>query len=130
MMLTSFVASALAAPTISEFPLSVEDRLPSAITVAPDGNLWFSEAAGVSVGSSTTGGAMSEFTGLSGPAMRVYKDAWEMDEVLAEIRRCAGTHFDPELVSVFLGMAPHLGEDMHASILAEKASRTAPLAPA
>ena len=32
---------------------------------------------------------------------RVYKDAWEEDEVLEEIRKLSGTKFDPELVDVF-----------------------------
>lgn len=33
---------------------------------------------------------------------RCYKEAWEADEVLATLRKDAGTAFDPELVAVFL----------------------------
>jgi HD-GYP domain-containing protein (c-di-GMP phosphodiesterase class II) len=33
---------------------------------------------------------------------RVYKDAWDEDRVLSTIRDEAGTHFDPELVDIFL----------------------------
>jgi len=32
---------------------------------------------------------------------RPYKKAWPHEEALAEIQRCAGTHFDPELVAGF-----------------------------
>ncbi len=33
---------------------------------------------------------------------RAYKDAWEPSEVRAELERGSGTHFDPELVELFL----------------------------
>lgn len=33
---------------------------------------------------------------------RVYKEAMEIEEGFAELKRCAGTHFDPALVKVFL----------------------------
>ena len=33
---------------------------------------------------------------------RAYKDAWEPGAVRAEIERSSGTHFDPELVELFL----------------------------
>lgn len=33
---------------------------------------------------------------------RVYKNAWSEEDVLAELKRCAGTHFDPEMIEVFL----------------------------
>ncbi len=36
---------------------------------------------------------------------RVYKDAWSLDEALAEIERCCGRMFDPGLVRVFLPLA-------------------------
>jgi HD-GYP domain-containing protein (c-di-GMP phosphodiesterase class II) len=32
---------------------------------------------------------------------RVYKPAMSVEEALAELRRCAGTQFDPHLVEVF-----------------------------
>ena len=32
---------------------------------------------------------------------RVYKHAMTLNDALAELRRCAGTQFDPELVEVF-----------------------------
>ena len=33
---------------------------------------------------------------------RPYKKAWPLEEVIEEIKRSSGTHFDPELVKVFL----------------------------
>jgi HD-GYP domain-containing protein (c-di-GMP phosphodiesterase class II) len=35
---------------------------------------------------------------------RTYRDARPRDEVFAEIRRCAGVKYDPDIVPVFLGM--------------------------
>jgi HD-GYP domain-containing protein (c-di-GMP phosphodiesterase class II) len=34
---------------------------------------------------------------------RVYKASWPLDEVLSTIRESSGSHFDPELVDLFLG---------------------------
>ncbi|MGH6654848.1 MAG: CHASE2 domain-containing protein [Actinocrinis sp.] len=39
---------------------------------------------------------------------RRYKESWTLEQALAELRRGSGTHFDPRLVSVFLGIAPRL----------------------
>ncbi len=39
---------------------------------------------------------------------RPYKEAWGVDEALAEIRRSRGSHFDPQLVDVFLNLVPSL----------------------
>jgi CHASE2 domain-containing sensor protein len=39
---------------------------------------------------------------------RRYKAAWGLDDVLAELRRGRGTHFDPRLVDAFLELAPAL----------------------
>jgi CHASE2 domain-containing sensor protein len=39
---------------------------------------------------------------------RRYKAAWDLDDVLAELRRGRGTHFDPRLVDAFLELAPGL----------------------
>ena len=50
-----------ATPQISEFPASVES-FPRAITVGPEKNLWFTEAAAGKVGKSTTAGAINEYT--------------------------------------------------------------------
>lgn len=33
---------------------------------------------------------------------RPYKDAWTPEQAAAEIARCSGTHFDPQLVEIFL----------------------------
>jgi CHASE2 domain-containing sensor protein len=41
---------------------------------------------------------------------RPYKDAWTLDEALAEIARLRGTHFDPELTDLFLPLAGELGD--------------------
>jgi HD-GYP domain-containing protein (c-di-GMP phosphodiesterase class II) len=39
---------------------------------------------------------------------RPYKDAWSVDEALAEIRRLAGTHLDPHLADLFIARRPDL----------------------
>jgi HD-GYP domain-containing protein (c-di-GMP phosphodiesterase class II) len=35
---------------------------------------------------------------------RVYRESLSLNEALAELKRCSGTHFDPELVDVFTGL--------------------------
>lgn len=35
---------------------------------------------------------------------RPYKKAWTLDEALAEIERCSGTHFDPKVAQAFLNI--------------------------
>ena len=39
---------------------------------------------------------------------RPYKDAWELEDVLAELASLRGTKFDPELLDAFLAMARSL----------------------
>ena len=39
---------------------------------------------------------------------RVYKEAWDEDAVLAEIRSCSGTKFDPELIDAFFDVLPRI----------------------
>jgi len=39
---------------------------------------------------------------------RVYKKAWTEDDVLGEIRKSAGTQFDPDLVDIFFEVMPQL----------------------
>lgn len=34
-------------------------------------------------------------------SQRIYKKAWKEDEILKEIRKCSGTHFDPDIVAAF-----------------------------
>jgi len=51
---------------------------------------------------------------------RSYKEAWRMDDVLAEIERSSGTHFDPELVGAFLRLAPRLDDELQASFSRER----------
>ncbi|MGD9160200.1 MAG: HD domain-containing protein, partial [Desulfobacteraceae bacterium] len=34
---------------------------------------------------------------------RAYKKAWKEDEILEEIKKCSGTHFDPDIVAAFFG---------------------------
>ncbi len=41
---------------------------------------------------------------------RPYKRAWTVEAAFDEIRRGSGTHFDPELVSLFLALEPQLRE--------------------
>ena len=36
---------------------------------------------------------------------RVYQRAMPVAEALAELRRCAGTQFDPDVVAAFVGIA-------------------------
>jgi len=53
---------------------------------------------------------------------RAYKEAWQIDDVLAEIERGCGTHFDPELVTAFLRLAPRLDPELRASFGRERGS--------
>jgi CHASE2 domain-containing sensor protein len=46
---------------------------------------------------------------------RAYKEAWQVDDVLAELERGRGTRFDPEVLSAFLRLVPQLNGEMHAS---------------
>jgi putative two-component system response regulator len=39
---------------------------------------------------------------------RAYKQSWSLEQALREISRSSGTHFDPQLVEVFLPLAPSL----------------------
>ena len=39
---------------------------------------------------------------------RCYKEAWTLTDSLAEIQRGRGTHFDPELVDIFMAVVPKL----------------------
>ena len=44
---------------------------------------------------------------------RIYKEAWEENEVLDEIKKCSGTKFDPELVSYFFEVLPNIQAIKH-----------------
>ncbi|HVP61245.1 MAG TPA: hypothetical protein VMT11_11835, partial [Myxococcaceae bacterium] len=48
--------------TITEYPTPTSLSAPSAITVGPDGNLWFLEWHADKVGRITTGGTITEFS--------------------------------------------------------------------
>ena len=50
---------------------------------------------------------------------RPYKDAWLVQDALAEIQRNRGTHFDPALVDAFLEFAPSLNEELQSSFMRE-----------
>lgn len=39
---------------------------------------------------------------------RPYKEAWPMEQAVAELRRQAGTHFDPDLVEAFARVVPRM----------------------
>jgi streptogramin lyase len=91
LILMSGSGSALAAPLITEFPVTVRDRGPSAIAAAPDGKLWFTESAANALGVSTVGGSLSQWTGLSGPAQGITVGAdgnlWITEPGAAKIAR-------------------------------------------
>jgi CHASE2 domain-containing sensor protein len=46
---------------------------------------------------------------------RVYKPAWPLADVLAELERQRGSQFDPELIDVFLKLVPQLYEELYAN---------------
>ncbi|MBF0294788.1 MAG: response regulator [Magnetococcales bacterium] len=39
---------------------------------------------------------------------RPYKEPWNLEDAMAEIRRCAGGHFEPRLVDRFVGILPKI----------------------
>ena len=39
---------------------------------------------------------------------RPYKKAWTVSEAIEEIRNWSGTHFDPKLAEMFIGLKPKL----------------------
>jgi len=39
---------------------------------------------------------------------RVYKDPWNEEQVLNEIRTLSGTKFDPEIVDIFFQILPNI----------------------
>jgi putative two-component system response regulator len=41
---------------------------------------------------------------------RPYKEAWPLDKAFAHLQANAGTHFDPELIEVFLGLKTEIAE--------------------
>ncbi|MBT1073399.1 response regulator [Pelotalea chapellei] len=43
-------------------------------------------------------------------SVRPYKKAWPVEEAVAEIRRCSGSHFDPTLVEAFSRRIPEILE--------------------
>ncbi len=58
---------------------------------------------------------------------RRYKDAWSPQDVLAEIARGSGTHFDPALVDAFLEFAPSLIVELEQSFAREETPPAAEL---
>ena len=50
---------------------------------------------------------------------RPYKEAWQVHDVLVEIQRTSGTHFDPALVDAFLEFAPSLDHELQSSFIRE-----------
>ncbi|RPJ45782.1 MAG: HD domain-containing protein, partial [Chloroflexi bacterium] len=41
---------------------------------------------------------------------RTYKRSRKLEDVVAEVRRCSGTHFDPKIVQVFLDLVEEQGQ--------------------
>lgn len=58
---------------------------------------------------------------------RRYKEAWDPQDVLAEIARSSGSHFDPALVEAFLRFAPRLTGELEESFAREEAPAPAHL---
>ena len=54
--------AASAAPVVTEYPISTAGAMPEDLTVAPDGNLWFTDQGTTpAIGKATTAGALTEF---------------------------------------------------------------------
>lgn len=53
---------------------------------------------------------------------RAYRKAMSREDALAELRRCAGTQFDPEVVKIFSGIVPSLERGGSSEILKEDLS--------
>jgi len=56
-------------------------------------------------------------------SVRVYKDPIPADEAVDEVIRCCGSHFDPEVVQVFLTCQPELEETARWDLLDNPSSR-------
>jgi virginiamycin B lyase len=93
--LTSWTAGAVAAPTITEFPVKTADRQPLGITAGPDGDIWFTELGASMIGRSTLTGEMTEFSGLAGPAETISTGSdgnlWFTEQSAAKIGRMTPT---------------------------------------
>src|SRR4051794_23819143 len=91
MVLIALLAQVASAQTITEF--SIPSREPYGITLAADGNLWFTEHAGNRIGRITSQGVITEFllpTNASQPAaIAAGTDAsvWFIREVPGDIAR-------------------------------------------
>jgi hypothetical protein len=46
---------------------------------------------------------------------RSYKEAWQLDDVISELKLGRGTHFDPRLVDAFLDVLPNMSSDLRSS---------------
>jgi len=44
---------------------------------------------------------------------RPYKKAWSIEDALIEIKNNSGSHFDPDLVGIFLGLEGEIREIYH-----------------
>jgi putative two-component system response regulator len=44
---------------------------------------------------------------------RPYKEAWPVEKALEEIRNCAGTHFDPDLIEIFFSIETEIRKLKH-----------------
>jgi HD-GYP domain-containing protein (c-di-GMP phosphodiesterase class II) len=56
---------------------------------------------------------------------RSYKESWQLDAVLAEIRRGTGTHFDPAVVDAFLRIAETLDDELERAHAPHRAASAA-----
>jgi putative nucleotidyltransferase with HDIG domain len=50
---------------------------------------------------------------------RPYRPAWDREKALAEIRRCAGSQFDPELAKEFCSLMENQSSDLPTEVMAE-----------
>jgi virginiamycin B lyase len=102
--------SALAAPTITEFPVKTANQYPLGIAAGPDGAIWFTELGADSIGRSTLTGTMTEFTGLEGPAYTIVTgaegDLWFAEQSAGKIGRITPQGTGLKQFSLPSGSAP------------------------
>ncbi len=67
-------SSTLTSSMITEYPLATLQQDPLQLTTGPDGRLWFTQGANNLIGSVSTGGSFTTWSGLSAPAAGIVAD--------------------------------------------------------